>query len=96
MTRDPFTVLGLTPAADDAAIRAAYHDHVRRGSADAQVNAAYTAIRDASARARRRWSEPTAMIAPLPAPAAPAFPVDALVAELAFLSDWELGEPHGR
>ncbi len=98
MNPDPFVLLGIDPETDDAGIRAAYHARVRAGSVDAEVNGAYAEIRDATARAQRRWRVPTALIAPLPTPpsVAPALPVAALVAELAFLTDWELGAPHGR
>jgi hypothetical protein len=99
MSPDPYVILGLDPSADDAAIRAAFHALVRAGRADATVNGAYAAIRDGASRERRRWSEPTAMLAPLPsatAAATPAVAVEALAAELAFLSDWELGDVHGR
>lgn len=92
---DPYVLLGVPPEADDAAIRAAFHARVRAGSADATINAAYAAIRDTDARRRRRWCDPAACIAPLPAASAP--PVanpEALIRELAFLSDWELGGTH--
>jgi hypothetical protein len=94
MSSDPFALLGVAPDADDTAIRAAYHALVRAGRADPVVNTAYAAIRDASARAERRWREPMAYLAALPVAAAgPPCDVSALASELAFLSDWELGEP---
>ena len=92
---DPYVVLGIPPEADDQAIRAAFHARVRAGTADAQVNAAYGAVRDAQARRRRRWCDPTAMIAALPAAQEGIACDEALVRELAFLSDWELGPDHG-
>ena len=49
---DPYVVLGIPPEADDQAIRAAFHARVRAGTADAQVNAAYGAVRDALAQAQ--------------------------------------------
>jgi hypothetical protein len=92
---DPFALLGVDPGADDAAIRAAFHARVRAGTADAAVNLAYAGIRDAVQRRRRRWTEPTALLATPPAEAAPAVETAALAAELVFLSDWELGDDHG-
>jgi hypothetical protein len=91
---DPYAVLGIPPEADDQAIRAAFHARVRAGTADAQVNAAYGAVRDAQARRRRRWCDPTALIAPLPVPHSGIVVGEALIAELAMLSDWELGDAH--
>ncbi len=93
MSDDPYVILGIAPDADDTVIRAAFHARVRAGVADAAVNGAYAAIRDPAARARRRWIEPTALIAPLPDDAAPTLDLATLAGELAFLSDWELGEP---
>ena len=92
---DPYHVLGIPPEADDASIRAAFHAKVRAGAADAGVTAAYGAVRDAAARRRRRWCDPTAMIAALPAAQDGIACDEALVRELAFLSDWELGPDHG-
>ena len=92
---DPYVLLDLPPDADDAAIRAAFHAKVRAGGADAAVNAAYAAIRDAAARRRRRWCEPAACLASLPSGDGPLTPPEPLVRELAFLSDWELGDHHG-
>lgn len=91
---DPYAVLGVAPEADDDAIRAAYHAQVRAGTADAAVNTAYGAVRDAQARRRRRWCDPTALIAPLPAPRSGIAASEALIRELAVLSDWELGDAH--
>jgi hypothetical protein len=91
---DPFTLLGVDPEADDDAIRAAFHARVRAGTADAAVNHAYAEIRDAGLRRRRRWTEPTAMLALPPPASAPAIETAAVAAELAFLSDWELGDDH--
>ena len=91
---DPYVVLGIPPEADDQAIRAAFHARVRAGTADAQVNAAYGAVRDAQARRRRRWCDPTALIAPLPVPRSGIAVSEALISELAVLSDWELGDAH--
>lgn len=91
---DPFAVLGVPADADDQAIRAAFHSRVRAGTADAAVNAAYAAIRDPAERRRRRWLDPGIIIAALPAAQAPTVEVAALAAELAFLSDWELGDDH--
>lgn len=94
MTTDPYALLGVPAEADDAAIRAAYHVLVRAGKADADVNSAYAAIRDAASRAERRWCEPSAYLAALPeAGAAMTADWPALARELAFLSDWELGSP---
>lgn len=91
---DPFAVLGVPADADDQAIRNAFHARVRAGTADAAVNAAYAAIRDPAERRRRRWSDPGVLVAPLPVAQAPAIETTALAAELAFLSDWELGDDH--
>lgn len=94
LAQDPYVVLGIPPEADDQAIRTAFHARVRAGTADAQVIAAYGAVRDAQARRRRRWCDPTALIAPLPVPRSGIVVNEALIAELAVLSDWELGDGH--
>ncbi len=92
---DPYAVLGLTGDADEAAIRAAFHERVRQGTADAAVNAAYGSIRDQAGRDRVRWGTVTGLIAAAPAldpvKVADDAELAALVRELAFLSDWELG-----
>lgn len=93
-TPDPYVLLDLPPDAEDAAIRAAFHAKVRAGGADAAVNAAYAAIRDAAARRRRRWCEPTAWLAAPPRGDGQLTAPEPLVRELAFLSDWELGDQH--
>lgn len=94
LNADPYVVLGIPPDADDAAIRTAFHGKVRAGAADAAVNAAYGALRDANARQRRRWCDPLALIAAPPSAQAGPGCSEALVRELAFLSDWELGNDH--
>jgi len=92
---DPFLLLGLpTGCDDDARIRAAYHDLVRSGRADARVNAAYAAIRHAADRRRWRWCEPHSLVGPLPPESSGRDgppQVAELIRELASLSDWELG-----
>ena len=94
---DPFLRLGIASDADDDAVRAAYHQRVRAGTADAQVNAAYASIRTAADRDRLRFTALTTCIAQLPAVTVAAGPLlaadqrEALVRECASLSDWELG-----
>ena len=95
---NPFVVLEISPDADDVAVRGAYHERVRAGTADAQINAAYASVRTAADRERLRFTSMTAYIA-VP-PAAPAdtgsllgpAPLEAVIREFASLSDWELGD----
>lgn len=93
---DPYAVLGLLGDADDAAIRTAYHEMVRSGTATPAVNAAYAAIRDETGRQKNRWMTIPGLIAPLKTESQgtslDAAAMNALVRELAFVSDWELGE----
>jgi hypothetical protein len=91
---DPYLVLGIPLDADDARIRAAFHAKVRAGAADATVNAAYGALRDAQARQRRRWCDPRSVIASLPQHGNGIVCSEDLIREIAFLSDWELGHDH--
>ncbi len=97
MNDDPYLVLGLGLAADDDAVRAAYHAHVRAGTADARINAAYASLRGAAERERLRFTALTTFIAAVPQPSAVAALLEpaqlvAVVQELAFISDWELGD----
>lgn len=95
---DPFVLLGIQPDADDAAVRAAYHDRVRAGTADAQINAAYASIRSAAARERLRFTSMTTYIAQPPAAPANGGSLldptqhEAVIRECLSLSDWELGD----
>lgn len=90
---DPYRILGLAPDADDEAVRRAFHDRVRAGTADAAVNGAYARVRDAAGRRKVRWTVPTSLVrVPPEADAAARAPdLKALAAELAFLSAWEAG-----
>lgn len=94
---DPYALLGVAPDANDEAIRAAYHARVRASGADPALNAAWLLVRDEGARQRHRWSDPLALVAPPPAAGQAGPPPDAgaLVRELAFLSEWELGNDDG-
>jgi len=93
---DPYTVLGLMGDADDAAIRTAYHEMVRLGTTTPAVNAAYASIRDEPGRQKVRWLTVPGLLAPLQTESRSAVldaaALSALVRELAFVSDWELGE----
>ncbi len=92
MKPDAFALLGLpSDTDDDARIRAAYHHLVREGRADAAVNIAYAAIRHSAERERYRWSEPMAVVDKLPKVEDRLPDVEALVHELATLSEWEAG-----
>lgn len=96
---DPFALLGLASDADDATVRAAYHDRIRAGTADARINAAYASVRTAGDRERLRFTSLTTFIAQPPTAVAvttssflePA-QREAVVRECASLSDWELGD----
>ena len=98
MVSDPYVVLGIQPDADDAAVRAAYHDRVRAGTADAQVNAAYASIRSAADRERLRFTSLTSYIAQPPTAPADASSLldptqrEAVIRECVSLSEWELGD----
>jgi hypothetical protein len=95
---DPYQMLGLSPEADDLAVRTAYHERVRAGSADAHINAAYASIRTAADRERLRFTSLTSWIAQPPQSASDQRPlldavqVEAVVREFASLSEWELGD----
>jgi hypothetical protein len=95
---DPFMLLGIRPDADDAAVRAAYHDRVRAGTADAQINAAYASIRSPAARERLRFTAMTSYIAEPPSAPTDAGSLldptqcEAVIRECVSLSDWELGD----
>ncbi len=94
---DPYADLGVDQDADQETLAAAYRRLRRQADIDpGRLNNAYGRVRDADSRLRFSADWPAAILAPLPErPTAAEMSeqeVRELVRELAFLSDWELGD----
>ena len=92
---DPYAVLEVSPEADDATIRKNFHRIFSEQPNNVQVRLAYELIRNESNRRKFKWSCLTSVITPYPKAnnqGVQKLNIDALAKELAFLSDWELGD----
>ncbi len=94
---NPYSVLGVTPSAVDEQIKQAFHAKLLQMGSSPLLVTAYSMIRDGAARRRYLWGQIESLFADpvLDMPAAseaPQVPVSELIRELAFLSEWELGD----
>ncbi|MFT4554257.1 MAG: hypothetical protein ACI9S8_002907 [Chlamydiales bacterium] len=93
---NPYFIMGLSSSATDQEIREAFHEFLRRGEANERIREAYTKIKDAAARRLYRYLD---IFSYLEAPPEQSIKnevssdkLEFLAAELAFLSEWELGK----
>lgn len=86
---DAYRILGLSRDAEEEVIRLTYHQKVVSGEDSELVRQAYDLLRDAPSRKAYLWNSVHSYF--LPPPVAKDFDVDSVIAEVAFLSDWEIG-----
>ena len=89
---DAYKILQISLDATEEEIRLAYHQKIQEGADLTLIGQAYSLIKDASARRKYLlFSMYSYFIIP-PVVSFEKGEVEAVIKEIAFLSDWELGE----
>lgn len=89
---DPYVVLGIAYDASDEQIKQAFHEAMHVSQDTSEITQAYYLIRTQEARAEYQWKYLNSLLC------APTFSnkldldLEALIREVAFQSEWELGE----
>lgn len=86
---DAYRILGLPLNAEEEVIRSTYHQKMMNGEDSLELRQAYELLRDKAARNAYLWHSVHSYFEE--PPISKAFDIDVVVAEIAFLSDWELG-----
>lgn len=92
---DAYSLFNLSQDATEEDIRLAYHKKVQENQELEVFRQAYELIRDKKARKQYFWSSVFSYHDPLKTEECVLLDVEELVAEAAFLSDWELEEIDG-
>lgn len=90
-----YELLGVATDAKEEEIRLAYHRKIKEGNESENLTQAYGLIKDAKARERYFWNSVYSYFDPLKEPEKKNLDLDAVISEVAFLSDWELEEIDG-
>jgi hypothetical protein len=91
---DPYFVLGLTYSATESEIQKAFHKKMQHADNQEIIIQAYSMIRNEAGRNSVRWNRfESYILNPFSdMEAETQIDIQALIKELAFLSQWELGE----
>ena len=89
---DAYRVLGLYPGGSDEEIRLAYHRKIKDGEEERTLAQAYELIRDAKARERYQWNSLYSYFSLFACEEGVSSSLEEVIKEVAFLSDWELGD----
>lgn len=95
--QDPYAILGVSSQSDDEEIRRAFHTLLRDDKDSEELRLAYESIRSEKNRRHYLWGNPASFVTALDIPTkekedSKTDLMQALVKELAFLSEWELGK----
>jgi len=88
---DADRIVGVAFDATEEEIRAAYHQKVKAGDISEIVHKSYELIKDQDAREKYLWNSIHSYFEKPPGLLSDSFDVEPVIAEIAFLSDWELG-----
>lgn len=88
---DPYIVLNIPYDANDEVIKVAFHSALQKNPNNSELHNAYNSIRNAEQRRLFKWQSIYSYISPPPTKTRREIPINNLVNELAFLSNWELG-----
>lgn len=93
MNNDPYQILGVPYWADDDEIKKAFQEKALSSPESKGFTEAYGKIRDTKSRAYLRWNTIETCISS-PKSNTPSTPINipSLIKELAFCTDWELGD----
>lgn len=91
---DPYQILGLPYTASEEEIKQAFQKKMTETSEPEMIIAAYGKIRDPAGRKQFRWGSIWSYLRDPQQDIPPAKPKDVhmLIKELAFLTEWELGD----
>lgn len=92
--QDPYQILGIPYTASEEQIRQAFQKKMAEANGSEIMIAAYGKIRDSSGRKRFRWGSLSSFLRDPQQEMEPPEKLDihALVKELAFQTEWELGD----
>ncbi len=90
---DPYVILDLPYAASESEIQTAFHRKMKTAKDQELLIKAYGMIRNRTGRERWRWSSINSyLLNPFEGHKKDNIDIEALIKELAFLSEWEMGE----
>lgn len=89
---DPYLYFNLPQNASDDDVQAAFHKKMKEGSSQDITMAAYIKIRNQAARTAYKWNNITSFVEDPYASKSENnnYDLEAIIKELAFLSDWEV------
>lgn len=89
----PYVLIGVSQNANDEEIQARFHEKMRGSSNQEQLLKAYIQIRNQAGRNDFKWNTIGSFIAdPFKEENCSNLDLEELIKEIAFLSDWEVGE----
>lgn len=91
-TIDPYVVLGIAYDSNDDQIRQAFHEAMHMKNGSSEVVNAYHLIRTQKDRLHYRWGQIQSFISMPVFPKEKEMDVAELIREIAFQSEWELGD----
>lgn len=89
---DPYVVLGIAYDSNETQIRQAFHKAMHASNGSSEVVNAYHLIRTQKDLLQYRWGQVQSFISTPVFPEAQTMNLEDLIREIAFQSEWELGD----